>query len=216
MLRMPRPKTKVLSSYRRLRRRPIWRGYGSGGHKLCSREPKVQPPSPHVRAGSMALRTPLFAWHEAAGARMIEFGGWEMPLQYSGIVEEHLTVRKTVGLFDVSHMGKLLVQGPSAHRFLDGLSANDIPTVPGRARYTQLLREDGAIIDDVIVTTLGTDRFFVVCNAGPRPAVVAWLGAHRPADVRVDDLTITHLCLALQGPRAPALLQRFTAVDVAA
>ncbi|HYM38616.1 MAG TPA: glycine cleavage system aminomethyltransferase GcvT [Thermoplasmata archaeon] len=163
----------------------------------------------------MPLRTPLYDWHVAAGARMIEFGGWEMPLQYSGIVEEHLTVRRTAGLFDVSHMGKLLVQGASAHRFLDGLSANDVSKTAGRARYTHLLRDDGTIIDDVIITTLATDRFFVVCNAGPRPAVAAWLDAHRPADVRVDDLTATHLCLALQGPRAPGLLQRFTSVDLA-
>ncbi len=160
----------------------------------------------------MALRTPLYDWHVAAGARLIEFGGWEMPLQYAGIVEEHLAVRRSAGLFDVSHMGKLLVQGASAHAFLDGLSANDVPTAPGRARYTHLLREDGSIIDDVIVTALAPDRFFVVCNAGPRPAVVAWLAAHRPSDVRIDDLTRAHLCLALQGPAAPALLQRLTSV----
>ncbi len=164
----------------------------------------------------MPLRTPLYDQHVAAGARMIEFGGWEMPLQYSGIVEEHLAVRRAAGLFDVSHMGKLLVRGPSAQAFLDGLSANDVPTIPRRARYTQLLREDGTIIDDIIVTTLGADRFFVVCNAGPRPTVVEWLNARRPPDVRLDDLTTTHLCLALQGPQAPALLQRFTTVDLAA
>ena len=158
----------------------------------------------------MPLRTPLHAWHAAAGARLIEFGGWEMPLQYSGIVDEHLTVRRDVGLFDVSHMGKLLVEGPAAHAFLDGLSANDGPTTPGRARYTQLLRGDGTILDDVIVTALSPTRFLVVCNAGPRAAVVAWFESHRPADVRMDDLTVTHLCLALQGPKAPGLLQRFT------
>ena len=162
----------------------------------------------------MALRTPLYDWHAAAGARLIEFGGWEMPLQYTGIVEEHLAVRRDVGLFDVSHMGKLLVTGPSAHGFLDGLSANDVSTKPGRARYTQLLREDGTVIDDLIITTLSPTRFFVVCNAGPRPAVVAWLEAHRPPDARLEDLTPSHLCLALQGPKAPALLQRFTRVDL--
>ncbi len=164
----------------------------------------------------MALRTPLFAWHEATGARLIEFGGWEMPLQYSSIVEEHLTVRRAVGLFDVSHMGKLLVQGPSAHAFLDGLSANDIPTTSGRARYTQLLREDGTIIDDLIITCLSSTQFFAVCNAGPRPTVLAWLGARRPPDVRIDDLTFSHLCIAVQGPRAPELLQRLTSADLSA
>ena len=130
----------------------------------------------------MPLRTPLYAWHEAAGARLIEFGGWQMPLQYTGIIEEHLTVRRGVGLFDVSHMGKLLVRGPSAHAFLDGLSANDIPTTPGRARYTQLLRDHGTIIDDLIVTCLSSTDFFVVCNAGPRPRVLAWFAAPRPPD----------------------------------
>ncbi len=164
----------------------------------------------------MALRTPLFAWHEGAGARLIEFGGWEMPLQYRGIVEEHLAVRRSAGLFDVSHMGKLLVRGPSAHAFLDGLSANDIPTTPGRARYTQFLRDDGTVIDDLIVTCLSSTDFFVVCNAGPRPAVVAWLEAHRPGDARLDDLTLSHLCLAVQGPRAPELLQRLVAEDLGA
>ena len=162
----------------------------------------------------MALRTPLYAWHEAAGARLIEFGGWEMPLQYTGIVEEHLTVRRTVGLFDVSHMGKLLVRGPSTHGFLDGLSANDVPTTSGQARYTQLLREDGTIIDDIIVTCLSPTEFFVVCNAGPRPTVLAWFADHRPHDVQVDDLTLSHLCIAVQGPRAPELLQRLTSTDL--
>lgn len=163
----------------------------------------------------MALRTPLYPWHAAAGARLIEFGGWEMPLQYSGIIEEHLAVRRSVGLFDVSHMGKILVEGSSAHAFLDGLSANDVPTTPGRARYTQLLRPDGTIIDDLIVTTLSSTQLFVVCNAGPRPAVLAWLESHHPPDVRITDHTFTHLCLALQGPRAPALLQRFTTTSLA-
>ena len=164
----------------------------------------------------MPLRTPLYAWHEAAGARLIEFGGWQMPLQYTGIIEEHLTVRRGVGLFDVSHMGKLLVRGPSAHAFLDGLSANDIPTTPGRARYTQLLREDGTIIDDLIVTCLSSTDFFVVCNAGPRPRVLAWFAAHRPPDAAVEDLTRSHLCIAVQGPRAPELLQRLTPTDLSA
>jgi glycine cleavage system T protein (aminomethyltransferase) len=164
----------------------------------------------------MALRTPLYDRHVAAHARMIEFAGWDMPLQYSGIVEEHLTVRKAVGLFDVSHMGKLLIEGPAAHAFLDGLSANDVPTRPGRARYTHLLREDGTTIDDVIVSVLAPDRFFLVCNAGPRATVVAWLESHRPDTVRISDRTSAYLCLALQGPRAPELLQRFTSTDLAA
>jgi aminomethyltransferase len=164
----------------------------------------------------MALRTPLYDWHVASGARMIEFGGWEMPLQYSGILEEHLTVRRGVGLFDVSHMGKLLIEGASAHAFLDRLSVNDIAAAPGRARYTHLLREGGTIIDDLIVTCLSPTAFFMVCNASPRPSVLAWLESHRPPDVRIRDFTTTRLCLALQGPKAPELLQRFTRTDLSA
>ena len=164
----------------------------------------------------MVLRTPLYPWHVAAGARLIEFGGWEMPLQYTSIVEEHLTVREAVGLFDVSHMGKLLVSGPSAHAFLDRLSANDVPTRSGRARYTHWLRDDGTIIDDLIITALSPTCFLVVCNAGPRSTVLGWLEAHRPAGVRVEDLTLDYLCIALQGPQAQAVLGRLTGVDLAA
>ncbi len=167
-----------------------------------------------ARCASVALRTALFEWHHAAGARVIEFGGWEMPLQYSGIVDEHLTVRRAVGLFDVSHMGKIFVEGPTAHAFLDRLSANDVPTLPGKARYTHLLREDGTILDDVIVTCLAADRFLVVCNGGPRAAVWSWLTSHASAQVALTDRTPERLCLALQGPRAPDLLQRFTSVDL--
>jgi len=176
----------------------VARGYEATAHKLC-----------RVRRLSSASR------HREAGARFIEFGGWEMPLQYAGIVEEHLTVRGAAGLFDVSHMGKLFVEGGGAHAALDRLSANALPTTPGRARYTHLLRDDGTILDDVIVTCLAPDRFFVVCNAGPRPAVVEWLRAHL-SRVGLDDRTERILCLALQGPRAPDLLQRFTSVDLAA
>jgi aminomethyltransferase len=186
-------------------------GEEGGRDKLCP-EQAFHPPS--ALRPAVALRTALHASHRAAGARFFEFAGWEMPLQFSGIVEEHLAVRRAVGLFDVSHMGKIFIEGPTAHAFLDRLSANDLPTSPGRARYTQLLREDGTILDDVIVTCLAPDRFFLVCNAGPRAAVVSWLAAHATGDVTLVDRTTEMLCLALQGPRAPELLQRFTSVDL--
>src|SRR6267143_6722165 len=144
-------------------------GYEAGVHKLCRGEGFH---SLRALPSRMALRTPLYGWHTAAGARFIEFAGWELPLQYSGIVDEHLTVRSAVGLFDVSHMGKIFIEGPDAHRSLDFLSANSIPTTPGRARYTHLLRDDGTTLDDVIVTCLGPTRYFMVCNAGPREAVL--------------------------------------------
>src|SRR3989454_135407 len=185
--------------------------YEGGLHKLCSQR---RLSSTRALPSRVASRTPLYEWHRAAGARFIEFGGWEMPLQYSGIVDEHLTVRQAVGLFDVSHMGKIFVEGPTAHAFFDHLSANDVPTSPGRARYTHLLREDGTILDDVIMTCLAGDRFLLVCNAGPRSAVWSWLKSHATTDVVLTDRTTERLCLALQGPRAPELLQRFTSIDL--
>ncbi len=189
-------------------------GYEGGLHKLCSQRTQRRLSSTRALPSRVASRTPLYEWHRAAGARFIEFGGWEMPLQYSGIVDEHLTVRQAVGLFDVSHMGKIFVEGPSAHAFLDHLSANDVPTSAGKARYTHLLREDGTILDDVIVTCLASDRFLLVCNAGPRVVVWLWLKTHATADVVLTDRTTERLCLALQGPRAPELLQRFTSIDL--
>ena len=161
----------------------------------------------------MALRTPLYDLHTSAGATFIEFGGWEMPLQFSGIVAEHLAVRAGAGLFDVSHMGKLLITGPSAWGFLDRLSANDVPKKANRARYTHLLDDEGQIIDDVIITCLGPDRFFMVCNAGPRERVLAWMQDHGQG-AGIEDLTFEYLCLALQGPKAARVLQLLTQHDV--
>jgi len=163
----------------------------------------------------MARRTALHPWHGGAGARFVEFGGWEMPLQYRGIVEEHLAVRSAAGLFDVSHMGKLLVSGAGARDSLRRLSTNDIPREPGRARYTHILDAHGAILDDVIVTCIEPVRFLVVCNAGPRERIVPWVRDHIH-DATLDDLTDSTLCLALQGPKAAAILQRLTPADLTA
>src|SRR5947199_8200539 len=102
--------------------------YEGGLHKLCSQR---RLSSTRALPSRVASRTPLYEWHRAAGARFIEFGGWEMPLQYSGIVDEHLTVRQAVGLFDVSHMGKIFVERPSAPAFLDPPDANAGPATPG-------------------------------------------------------------------------------------
>ncbi len=161
-----------------------------------------------------SLRTPLFDWHASHGARIVEFGGWDMPLFYSGIVEEHLAVRRAAGLFDVSHMGKLVLEGPGTTALVNRLSTNDVPSTPGRARYTHLLDEEGRILDDVIFTCLAPDRYLCVCNAGPRPRVIAWIRRHLGA-VRLEDRTPDFLCLALQGPRAVEILGRLTSHDLA-
>src|SRR3989442_9291007 len=159
------------------------------------------------------LRTPLFEWHASHGARIVEFAGWDMPLQYTGIVEEHLAVRRGAGLFDVSHMGKLLLEGPGAADLVNRLSTNDIPGTPGRAPYTHLLDGAGRILDDVIFTCLPPDPYLCVCNAGPRPRIVDWVREHLRGPA-LRDLTAEHLCLALQGPDAAAVLGRLTPTDL--
>ena len=162
----------------------------------------------------MALRTPLYEAHRTANATFVEFGGWEMPLQYAGIVSEHLAVRQAAGLFDVSHMAKILISGQGAWEFLTRLSTNDLPRKASRARYTHLLDPDGHILDDVIVTCVAPDRFFMVSNAGPRERVLGWLRTQN-ADVDIQDITFDYLCLALQGPKAARILQLVTTQDLA-
>src|SRR2546425_10623055 len=117
------------------------------------------------------LRTPLYGWHASRGARIVEFAGWDMPLLYSGIVQEHLAVRRAAGLFDVSHMGKLLLEGPGTTAAVNRLSTNDIPSTPGRRRDTPLLHEEGKILDDQLFTCLRPDRDVCGCHAGARPRV---------------------------------------------
>src|SRR2546422_9510069 len=109
------------------------------------------------------LRTPLYAWHASHSARIVEFAGWDMPLQYTGIVEEHLAVRRAAGLFDVSHMGKLVIEGPGAPALVNALSTNDIPATPGRARYTHLLHGEGRNLGGVVLTCRPPDRHLSVC-----------------------------------------------------
>jgi aminomethyltransferase len=131
-----------------------------------------------------------------------------MPLQYSRIVDEHHVVRQAVGVFDVGHMGKVAVQGRGAASFLDELSAAAIPGSPGQAQYTHLLREDGTTLDDVIVACEAADRYLLVCNASARATVVPWLSDRTPPGVSVVDRTHEFGCIAVQGPKAPELLDR--------
>ncbi|HSA35673.1 MAG TPA: hypothetical protein P5202_03815, partial [Methanomassiliicoccales archaeon] len=121
-------------------------------------------------------RTPLYQEHLAAGARMVEFAGWEMPIQYSGIIEEHFQVRKQCGVFDVSHMGDLLIKGPRAAIQLDGLLTNPISKAPvGKAVYGHLLTTDGQIIDDVITYHIAEGQYLMVPNASNVDRVREWV-----------------------------------------
>jgi aminomethyltransferase len=162
-----------------------------------------------------AERTALYGEHLALGGRIVDFGGWELPQQYSSIRDEHLAVRTAAGLFDLSHMGRLEVRGIGAADYLQGLLTNDVSQVAvGRAQYTLLCREDGGILDDLVIYRRGEDDFLVVVNASNREKDVAWMRAHLPSAVELVDSTHRLSLLALQGPKAEALLP--TGLDLTA
>ena len=166
----------------------------------------------------MAQRTPLYDRHVALGGRMVEFGGWDMPLQYSSMREEHTAVRQRAGLFDVSHMGRLTVSGAGALEFLQTLVTNDVGRLaPQQALYTVMCNDDGGIVDDLIVAA-GTSagEYNVVVNAATREKDVAWMRAHLGDGVSLVDVSAGTALVALQGPRAQAILQRLTDADLAA
>jgi aminomethyltransferase len=164
---------------------------------------------------SVAL-TPLTETHRALGARLIEFGGWLMPVQYSSIIDEHRTVRDRVGLFDLSHMGELYIEGPEAGASLAAALVSDPPSLAvGRAHYSMICTADGGIIDDLIVYRLGEERFLVVANAGNAPVVSDTL-AERLEGFRaiLDDRALATGLLAVQGPAAASVLAPLTDVDL--
>src|SRR5918995_927893 len=148
-------------------------------------------------------RTPLHDRHVALGARMVPFAGWEMPVQYAGVIEEHRAVRTDAGVFDVSHMGELEIEGPRAKELLQSLLSNDLEKIgPGRAQYTLLTNERGGIVDDLIVYEVTPFRFFLVVNAGNRAAAFAWLKEREIRGSEVSDRSEDYALLAVQGPRA--------------
>jgi aminomethyltransferase len=164
-------------------------------------------------APSSLKRTPLFEEHRALGARLVEFSGWEMPVQYSSILDEHNAVRQRAGLFDVSHMGEFHVEGPGALELLQGWVPNNVARlVSGQALYTQICRPDGGTLDDLIIYRLGEDAFMVVVNAGTIEKDWAWLGAYaaQRAGFTLDNVSDETGLLALQGPVATAILQPLT------
>ena len=161
--------------------------------------------APNLTA-SAARRTPLFERHVALGGRMVDFGGWELPQQYTSIRAEHLAVRKVAGLFDISHMGRFRVTGEAAFDFLQSLLTNDLSRISrGRAQYDLMCNEQGGILDDLVVYW-GDEGFFVVVNAANREHDLAWMRDHAPDGVEIEDRTFELALIALQGPRAEELL----------
>ena len=169
-------------------------------------------------AATPLRHTPLHDLHVALGARMVPFAGFEMPVQYTSIIEEHRTVRSAIGLFDLSHMGEVEVRGGGAMDFLGRAVVSDPSALSdGQAQYSMLCQEDGGIIDDLIVYRLGADRFMVVCNASNREAVVSQLAdLHRRngQDIVLEDRSDEVGLVAPQGPAAASVLSGLTDVDL--
>ncbi len=156
-------------------------------------------------------KTALYAWHEAAGAKIIDFGGYLMPVQYSGIIAEHTCVRSIAGLFDVSHMGNFMVKGPGAKAFLQYMTTNDLDKLSdGQAQYTLLLYPDGGIVDDLIIYRIDADTWFMVVNASNMEKDFSWLQGHLGMfqGVTLENHTDELSLIALQGPRSMDILNR--------
>jgi aminomethyltransferase len=152
-------------------------------------------------------QTPLFAEHGARGARFVPYAGWRMPVQFRGVSEEHHAVRRRVGLFDVSHMGRLVFEGPQAALVVDAAITNDFSSAPpGRALYTCCCNESGGILDDLIVYRLAPERVLVVCNAANHGKIAAHFAALAKGRVDFDDQSERTSLIAVQGPRALELI----------
>lgn len=165
-----------------------------------------------------AKRTALYEAHQRAGARLVDFAGWEMPERYSGVIDEHHAVRRGAGLFDVSHMGEIRVHGAGALAFLQALTPNDVAKLkPGRAHYSGLLTDQGTYVDDLLIYHLAEDDYLLVVNAANHAKDLAWIleAVQDHDDCVVEDISSDYALLALQGPKAPAILARLTAADLA-
>lgn len=160
-------------------------------------------------------RTALNAVHRAAGARMVEFGGWEMPVEYSGIIEEHLAVRTRAGLFDVSHMGEIEVRGPQALALVQLITSNDASRLSvGQAQYSALMYPQGSAVDDCVVHRLAEDHFFLCVNAANTDKDFAWIEQNNPMGADLHNVSADYAQLALQGPRAAGILAKVTQADL--
>ena len=167
---------------------------------------------------SALQRTPLRDFHAAHGARLVDFAGWEMPVQYRSILEEHKAVRRAAGLFDVSHMGEVDVRGPQALAFLEHLVTNEVARLhPGRVLYSPMCDENGGTVDDLLVYMRGPQDYFLCINAGNIPSDLAWIARQAAGfDVTVTDRSADYALLAIQGPRSAAIVQSLTGAKLGA
>ncbi len=160
-------------------------------------------------------RTPFFDIHTALGAKMTDFAGYAMPVQYTGIIEEHLAVRNSVGIFDVSHMGEFIVEGQEAAAFLQRVTVNDVTKLfPGRIHYSALCYEEGGIVDDLLVYKITEEKYMLVVNAGNIAKDWEWLRGHLSDRVTLMNMSDETALLAIQGPNSLSLLQKLTPSDL--
>lgn len=164
-----------------------------------------------------AKRTPLWDLHRQLGARMIDFGGWDMPVSYkAGTIREHRAVRESIGLFDVSHMGEAVLRGDNARAMVDRLTSNAVAAAkPGKAVYTLLCRSDGGIVDDCIFYKKSDREFFVIVNASNTAKDLAWIRDHDAPDVEIEDLSERTSLIAVQGPAAVAMVDKLATSSLA-
>jgi aminomethyltransferase len=159
--------------------------------------------------GIALKRTALYDVHRGGGARMVEFGGWEMPVEYAGITQEHLAVRTCAGLFDVSHMGEIEIQGPQALPLLQFVTSNDVAGLKDlQAQYSALMHPAGSAVDDCVVHRLAADHFFLCVNAANTDKDFQWIAQHNTFAAAVRNVSAEYSQLALQGPRAVEILSR--------
>lgn len=161
------------------------------------------------------MKTSLYEQHKAQNARIVDFAGWEMPIQYKGIIAEHNATRTRAGLFDVSHMGEISVTGPGAGAFINTLVTNDISKAKaGRAVYSPLCLESGGAVDDLLVYVLGEDQYLLVVNAANTDKDYQWIRGHAPASLTVENVSRQYAQIAIQGPKALEILQKLTKTDL--
>jgi aminomethyltransferase len=169
-----------------------------------------------VATAASLKRTSLYECHREAGAKLVPFAGWEMPVEYEGIRPEHLAVRTHAGIFDVSHMGEVETEGPGALSFLQGILSNDVSAIEiGGAQYSCLTNQSGGVIDDLFTYRLGDDRYLTVTNAANHETDLLWFGSHSQGhDVAVRDVADRYAMLAVQGPHARGIVTETLRIEL--
>lgn len=158
----------------------------------------------------MAKKLYLEEEHMKLNPKFIEFAGWNMPLEYNGVLKEHLQVRTKAGIFDISHMGRIRVKGKNSSDFLQKITSNDINKLyPGRAQYSLILSPKGTILDDIIVYMIDNEEYLLVVNAGNKDKILSWMEENRPKNLEIEDQSGSLILLALQGPLSESVLQPF-------